>query len=356
VSTTTTHPTKAPRLGALLRSEVLRARSRRSLLWLPLVALLAVLAVAALLWFTSGYVTAADLEAAKEQFRTEQMQYYEQCMADPGIPEADREFACWKPTEEDIAANAVWALDRDPFDTRDLTGLLNLAGGFGLLVALLLAATTGGADWGARTMGLLLSWEPRRTRVFAVRLAVVVSIGLAVAALLVLLALGLGAVIAAAHGVDPDAAATLPDDLQPPDLSDGLELALRWLPLAALGAAGSFAMAMLTRSTGWAIGASIGFVAIVESVVQGVWAWGSQWLIQTNVIAWLQGGTTWLVDRRAAMQGSGGYGEPGLGDGEPSLAPGYILISDTRALATLAGVVLVAALISWALFRRRDVE
>jgi hypothetical protein len=91
-------------------------------------------------------------------------------------------------------------------------------------------------------------------------------------------------------------------------------------------------------------------------VVQGVWAWGSQWLIQTNVIAWLQGGTTWLVDRRAAQQGVGGYEGTGLEQPSQAVQPGYILISDTRALATLACIVLVAGVLSWALFRRRDVE
>ena len=53
------------------------------------------------------------------------------------------------------------------------------------------------------------------------------------------------------------------------------------------------------------VGATIGFVAVVESVVQGLWAWGSQWLIQTNIAAWLQGGIPKLVDRRAAEQSMG---------------------------------------------------
>ena len=58
-------------------------------------------------------------------------------------------------------------------------------GGIGVLVSVMLAATAGGADWGARTMGLLLSWEPRRTRVFLVRLGVLLVIALAVEAMLV---------------------------------------------------------------------------------------------------------------------------------------------------------------------------
>jgi len=202
-------------------------------------------------------------------------------------------------------------------------------------------------------MGLVLSWEPRRTRVFLVRLLVVVVLALLVQGLLLLIALGLGSLIAEAHDLDATAAAQLGEGLTPADLGDATELALRWLPLAALAAAGSFAVAMLTRSTGWAIGASIGFVAVVESVVQGVWAWGSQWLVQTNIAAWLSGGITWTVDRNAAQQG---YNAFGPGEGETFVPPGSIVISDTRGLATLAALVVIAGLLSWITFRSRDVE
>jgi len=350
MSTTTRSATAegAPRLAALFRSEVLRARSRRSLRWLSLLAVLGVVGVAAITWFTSARVTADDLTAATDRFRVEQQQFYEMCMADPGIPEPERANACWKPTEQEVLDNALWTLPKRPFDRNGLEGLVSFAGGVGLLVAVMLAATAGGADWGARTMGLLLSWEPRRTRVFLVRLGVVLGVALAVVAATVLLALGLGSLIAGAHDLVLPAGSTLPGH-QPADVGDAGELALRWLPLAALAAAGSFAVAMLTRSTGWAIGALIGFVAVVESIVQGLWPWGSQWLLQTNAAAWLTGGLTKLVDRAAAGRAGGFVAE---GD----LSPGYILISDTRGLATLAGIVLVTCAVSWVSLRRRDVE
>ena len=52
------------------------------------------------------------------------------------------------------------------------------------------------------------------------------------------------------------------------------------------------------------------------------------------------------------MPGAG----PSDGETEAALGPGYIFISDTRALATLAGLVIVLSLASWASFRFRDVE
>jgi hypothetical protein len=41
---------------------------------------------------------------------------------------------------------------------------------------------------------------------------------------------------------------------------------------------------------------------------------------------------------------------------EGDLLPGYIHISDTRGLATLAAIVLVACTVSWLSLRQRDVE
>ena len=354
MTTTATTPGTAgvgPRLGALLRSEALRARSRRSLRWLTALALLGVVGIAAIMWFTSARVTAEDLVAATDQYRAEAQQYYEACLADPNIPETERPNACWQPTEQEAVDNALWTLPKRPFDRSGLEGLVSFAGGIGLLMAVMLAATAGGADWGARTMGLLLSWEPRRTRVFLVRLAVVVGLVLALEAALVLLALGLGSLIAWAHDLVLPVGQTLPNH-QLPDVGDAAELALRWLPLAALGASGSFAVAMLTRSTGWAVGALIGFVAVVESIIQGLWPWGSQWLLQTNAAAWLTGGLTKLVDRAAAERSGAYLVEVSEGD----LLPGYTLISDTRGLATLAAIVLVACTVSWLSLRQRDVE
>ena len=78
----------------------------------------------------------------------------------------------------------MWTLPKRAFDRSGFEGLVGLAGGIGVLVVAMLAATSGGADWGARTMGLLLSWEPRRTRVFLVRLGVLLVIALAVQAIL----------------------------------------------------------------------------------------------------------------------------------------------------------------------------
>lgn len=340
-------PAKAPALGGLVRSEFLRARSRRSLRWLVALSLLAVVGVAAIMWFTTARVTATDLDTAAQRFLAEQTQFYEDCINDPNIPEDQKAMACWKPTEEEARSNAMWLLPKRAFDRSGFEGLVGLAGGIGVLVVAMLGATSGGADWGARTMGLLLSWEPRRTRVFLVRLGVLLAIALAVQAILALLAVALGSVIAQAHPLEVPAGSIPGYD--PASVSVAAEFAARWVPLAALAAAGSYALAMLTRSTGWAIAAAIGFVVVVESLIRGLWPWASQWLIQTNAAAWLNGGLDLLVDRAAAERTTGF-----LSDG--ATLPGYIRIDDTRGIATLVTLVAIGCLISWWSLRSRDVE
>ena len=340
-------PAQAPALGGLVRSEFLRARSRRSLRWLVALSLLAVVGVAAIMWFTTARVTATDLDTAAQRFLAEQTQFYEDCINDPNIPEDQKAMACWKPTEEEARSNAMWLLPKRAFDRSGFEGLVGLAGGIGVLVVAMLGATSGGADWGARTMGLLLSWEPRRTRVFLVRLGVLLVIALAVQAILALLAVVLGSVIAQAHPLEVPAGSIPGYD--PASVSVAAEFAARWVPLAALAAAGSYALAMLTRSTGWAIAAAIGFVVVVESLIRGLWPWASQWLIQTNAAAWLNGGLDLLVDRAAAERTTGF-----LSDG--ATLPGYIRIDDTRGIATLVTLVAIGCLISWWSLRSRDVE
>ncbi len=343
-----------PGLGALIRAEFLRARSRRSLRWLTLLAVLAVAGVAAIMFATTATVGQVELDRAADQYLAEQSQWYDECMAEPSFTEADKEMNCWKPSREEAVSNALWMLDEQPFDDDSLAGLLSLAGGVGLAVGLLIAASAGGAEWSARTMGLLFSWEPRRLRVFAVRMGVVVVLVVLIVAILVGVALGLGAVIAGQHGPDPGL--TLDDgsgdSVMAADLSAGWDLGLRWLPLAGLAAAGAYAVAMATRSTGWAIGATIAFVLVVESFVQAMWAWGSQWLIQTNAIAWLDGGMAWTVDRRASERS--GFGTD-LVEGALT-GPGQIWISQARALGVLAAIVVVISLVAAILLRRRDVD
>lgn len=330
----------APTLGNLLRSEWLRARSRRSLWWLTGLTLVGVLAMSALIFRFTGAAGPEDLAAAKVAFMNEQLSYYNECveLLEPGQSAED---SCWKPTEQDAADSAQYYLDPAPFTASDFTGMLGMAGGLATVVSLLVAASSGGADWGARTMGLLLSWEPRRLRVFFARLFVTLLVTLVFTAVAVGLAYLLGRVIADMHGWDGSAANVA---LQRPDPGAMGELALRWLPVSLLAAAAGYGVAMLTRSTGWAIGGLIAFGVVLGPIVTGLWAWGSQWLPQVNAIAWLQGGMEWAVNPRLAYSGNESGGQ------------GWIWLSSGRAIATLVVMVAVLLAVAAVALRSRDVD
>lgn len=337
----------APSWGRLLRAEVRRAASRRSMWWLSGLTVLALLAISVLIFVNTGHTTQADVDQAAVAFMAEQQEYYEACLADPSIPEEERVASCWKPSPEDAAANAIWMVDPAPFTSQDMESLIMIAGGLACVVALMVGASAGGADWGARTMGLVLSWEPRRVRVFVARLGVLLVLAVVLTAVVVGIAWAVASLIGNAHGLDP--AVHLPPDsfAKPADPEHGLSIALRWLPLGILAAAGGYGVAMAARSTGWAIGATVALLAIVGPILGAVWKWGGQWLVHTNISAWLEDGLQWILNDREA------YSMDGTLNTDPSVV---VFISAGRAMGVLVVTVVLLLVVAATLLARRDVD
>src|SRR4051812_50010047 len=64
-----------------------------------------------------------------------------------------------------LVANYLHASDKEPLTEAFIRdGGLGFGNGFAV-VSFLIGATSGGAEWAARTMEALLVWEPRRARV-----------------------------------------------------------------------------------------------------------------------------------------------------------------------------------------------
>jgi ABC-2 type transport system permease protein len=130
------------------------------------------------------------------------------------------------------------------------------------LVGVLLGSTLGGADWGAGTMGTLLTWEPRRVRVLLTR-AVVVA----------LIALGVTIFLQVVVSVSFWAAAALRGSTQtsPGLWRDTVEQILRNSALAAGFSVVAVSVATVTRSTAAAVGALFGYLVIVEGFLASLW-------------------------------------------------------------------------------------
>ncbi len=324
--------------GSLASSEVLRLRSRRAVRWLVGMAMLAVVfgALAGMLSAQAPspgreQTAQARLERAYEQ----EIVVYQGCLEESG-PVDFSPGACGPEPSRALTADRL--LPYTSFSpVTDLRALVTFAGGLAAFVGFLVGATAVGADWTSRSMGLLLTWEPRRGRVLAVRTGVVAGATVALGVALMSVAAALGSLAVSIRGTWLGFGSSAWLDL----LADSARLLLL-VPLAGIV---GLSLAMLARGTGFALGVAAGYVLVVESVVQAVWPWGSQWLVQTNALVVLSGEQLqWLVSR-----------PPSEVSRRADLALAFVTITPTRAFLTLLALAGVVAVGAWVSFSRRDV-
>jgi ABC-type transport system involved in multi-copper enzyme maturation permease subunit len=189
------------------------------------------------------------------------------------------------------------------------------------VIGVVIGGSSVGADWQHGTMAALLTWEPRRVRIFLTR-AVVVMIFVFVFAVVLQIALSL--MLAAGASLRGDTGETGGAWLR-----EVAGVMLRVGGAAAFGATLGVAIAMIGRNTGAALGVVFGYLFIAESLLRGLLPKLSSALISTNAAVFIDGRT-----------GTSETGSP-ITVGRASLT-----------LALYSGALLIAAL---ALFRTRDV-
>lgn len=332
----------AASLGALVRSELRRLMSRRAVRGLFLIGLGALVASFCIAMLTTGRPTEADWAAAQweyDQTWADLQDEYSMCLED-FAHEADAEGLtpeewCGSP-EEWLSVDMF--LQVSPFSPRDV--LVPLVQGMGVaaaFLAFLIGATSVGADWASRSMGLLLTWEPRRTRVFMVRLALVTVTALALGTLLMGVMTVLGS-----WGVNLNGSW---DGFTRADATAAAEAGFRLLLMAPFAAAAGFALAMMARHTGFAFMAAAGYATIVEMIVRIGWPWAGQWLVSTNVM------TVFLNEPTDVYIGSP-WAQPMV-----TLEPDAVItVTPERAVPTILVWIVVLVALSWVSFRRRDVS
>lgn len=142
------------------------------------------------------------------------------------------------------------------------------------ILGIALAASFMGAEWNAGTMTTLLTWEPRRTRVYVAKL-VAAAIFTFLSAMLLQIVLGLALLPAAlAHGSSAGA-----------DIHwfwSASASAARGAIVAVLGAAIGLGIASLARNTTAAVLTSFFYLFVLENVVDGVSPQWSGWLFTQN--------------------------------------------------------------------------
>jgi len=329
-------------LGALLRSELHRFRSRRFIQVVLVVGLLGWIAATVIALTQYGTPSADALARAEQQAEQDiamNEEFREECLADPGeIPEGmDPDDVCGPPmTRADI--DLSWYLDRPPFDFAEAAP----AGAFGFaalaaVLAGLIGATWIGAEWSSRNLVALLFWIPQRMRVMTAKIVVLAGACLLLGVVAQAGWLAMSGILRAAAGTG---------EALPPNLwSDLLQTQGRAVLLTVIAGLLAFGLTNLVRNTGAALGIGFVYIVIVESAVRALQPTWQPWLLSNNAVALVEQGGSTLYIYDYDQQDATGFVEPieyYLGH----LQSGIMLAIVTAVIVAIGAV----------LFARRDIH
>lgn len=325
----------------LLRVELKRLLARGTVRWSALGLLVVVALLVAVASLQARPLPAdevaqirASFEVQVEVWEDEGDELVAQCQAsEDADPSPGADYAC------DEMTGPVWEDWIGPEPTFATSGqeqamALPLVG---VAFALLVGVTFVAAEISTGSVGLWLTFEPRRSRVYwSKAAAAAVGVLPAVAAAFLLGVAGIYAAYAV-HGRAGDA-----------DAQTWVSLAQtggRTLVAAALVALAGAGLGAILRHTAAALGAlAVWFLVVEMLVVPGIDAELQRWLFGTNLTAWLFGGGEYgVTECRVTDQGQ---------------VCEYLLreISQTQGGLVLLAVAVGVTLLAVALFRRRDVS
>ncbi|MEX1265220.1 MAG: hypothetical protein WEE66_15055 [Actinomycetota bacterium] len=309
----------------LLSSEWLRMRSRR---------LVKVLAVLALLGIVVAVVIGAvqserpsDDELARAEQRAARA--YDRCLAKDAFgqvePGADVEDFCRAQLDPSIF------LREQSLRLSGLPEILQGSAFIAILIGLVIGASSVGASWQSGTMTTILTWEPRRVRVFLVRAAIVALGASALIAILLGVFLALFWVATSLRGLTDTPAGWA---------SEVAGVVARVSALAGAASIISVAIAMLGRNTAAALGGVFVYLAVFEGIVRGLRPRLGRFLLGDNIAAVVIGDNLKIFDE-ADMTSAG---------------PAFVTITPVRAALVVAIYSLVLMAVAAIAFRARDVQ
>ena len=141
-----------------------------------------------------------------------------------------------------------------------------------IVVALIMVTANVAAEWSQGTLRNLLVREPRRVRLLTGKIVALLLFVTVSAALTLLVSAGLILITAQTQGIST-AAWTSPEAIGAFLSFLGNEL----IGLVGIGLLGML-IAVLTRSTGAAVGVALGYALVPEGLIAMVWLGGSEWL------------------------------------------------------------------------------
>ncbi|HSL11243.1 MAG TPA: ABC transporter permease subunit [Actinomycetota bacterium] len=322
-------------MTGLIRSELLRARSRR-IVWVLTVASIAGIVVGVTIAMANSRPpTDRQIERATAQHARD----LEGCIAEG--PYGDGELPPGSSSVEEYCEQNVrieFYLPNDDIKLADTPEILEGASFMLALLAIVLGASLAGADWSTGTMTTVLAWEPRRVRVWLVRAIVV-------AAVLAIVLVVVQAVFTAAWFVGTTVSGTTETGR---GFGGSVTNAL-WVGTVVAVAFGlvAHALASVGRSTIAGVGVIVGYAIIVEGFVAGfVEDLAPRLLIRAATVV-ISGNP--MLSRGATVA----YAPDGSLVGTEGAA---VLLSVEGAWVVVGAYVVTLGLLAIALFQRRDVQ
>ncbi len=252
----------------LLRSEILRARSRR-LVWMVVVgSILSVATGVSIAAVRSDRPSPAEMAVADRSARQDRAA----CMGGAFGATVDRPPEGYASLEEfcDEATAPANYVQSELIRLDELPDILQGTSLIVVLLGVLLGASLGGADWSAGSMTTLFTWEPRRVRVVVTRAVVAAIVAVVITLCLQFLFTVTWAVASAIRGITDT-----PDGF----LGETVAAIARASAVAVLTGVAAFAVATMGRSTAAAVGVLLGYLVIVEGFLAGVWLDLLPWLL-----------------------------------------------------------------------------
>jgi ABC-2 type transport system permease protein len=269
-------------MPALLAAELRRISSRRLVQLTVALALIGAVLGGVAAFAFSGSLSEAEYQqrvAAADSEAKEQDAQIEACLEAHGVERGEE-------ISDDVArqcfpADGVPRPEDPRFHRSRLEAILRGVTGALAVIAWAIGASLVGAEFASRSMTTLLTWEPRRGRVFVAK-TVAVMLAVAVFALAALVLVGLAMWPAlAAHGA--------PLRAGDPTLWSLAGTVGRGVALATISAGIGFAIATIGRNTAAALGAGFAYVIVLENIVGTSLEGWRRWLLLGNVIVFVSG-------------------------------------------------------------------
>lgn len=268
----------------LMAAELRRVADRRMVRLTMLVIALLVVAGGVLTFARTAAISEADFEQRERRAETEQdalQARSERCLREHGVEDDDREVSA---SVADACFPDRFPTAHDPrFHRSRLKGLLEGTSGVLAVLAWAVGASLVGAEFSSRGVTTMLTWEPRRTRVFLAKAAAAIA---TTAAIAVVTLAGVVLVMLpslAAHGAPLGSA--------DPTWAGLAGLVARGTALAAMAGGIGFGLATIARNTAAALGVGFAYVIVLENILGTSLDQWRRWLLLGNLIVFLVGAT-----------------------------------------------------------------